>query len=81
MNDKGKLTGRTCLLVLAGLALTVTGSLLAPPGKPYVWLLCGGWAAMAFAFTSVYLKARGVIREQQIRADERSQLSNPGGRR
>jgi hypothetical protein len=80
MNDQGRLTGWTCLLLLAGIVLVVTGALLAPPGKVYVWVLVAAWIAVMSAANRIYLKARAVIREQQIRADERARLSGPGGR-
>jgi hypothetical protein len=79
MNDQGRFTGWTGLLVLAGMALAITGALLAPATLP-TRLLAGGWVCIMLALSSVYRKARAKAREQQIRDDERARLSGPGGR-
>lgn len=75
MTDEGRLTAWTAFLVLAGIALVITGAALAPDGRVYVWLLTGGWAATMIAFNTVYSKIREKVREQKIREDERRHLS------
>lgn len=80
MHDNGRLTVPVCLLVLGGIVLAVTGALLAPPGKVYVWLLVAAWVVVMIAANKVYLRARALVNEQKIRADERSRMGSPGGR-
>lgn len=76
MKENGRLTGWTCLLLLASFALVIGGAILAPPGKPYVWVLVAAWIAGMTAANRIYLRARAVIHEEKIRADERARMGD-----
>lgn len=77
MDDKGKLTAWTALLIVTGIILALIGGALAPDGKIYTWLLIGGWLCTSTALGNVYGKVRTAIRESEIREQERQRL---GGR-
>jgi len=78
MNDNGKLTGWTSLLILAGIGLVLAGAALAPDNSLPTWLLVGGWGLTTMALNNVYRKVREKVREREIREDERRTLR--GGR-
>ena len=75
MNDNGRLTGWTALLILAGIGLALAGGALAPDGQLYTWLLIAAWAVTMTALNNVYRKVRDKTREHEIRAEERNRLS------
>lgn len=75
MDDKGKLTGGTALLIVAGLVLVLIGGALAPDGQVYTWLLVGAWAATNAALNNIYRKVRTKVREREIREEEQRRLA------
>ena len=77
MDDKGKLTAWTALLIVAGTGLALAGGALAPDGKPYTWLLVGAWGVTLTAFNNIYRKVRDKVTEREIREDERRRLGGP----
>ena len=70
MNDQGKLTPFTVLLILGGLGMALAGGILAPDTLPTA-LLGGAWWATFLALNNVYRKVREKIREREIREEER----------
>jgi hypothetical protein len=75
MNDQGKLTAGTSVLILAGIVLAFVGGALAPDGQVYTWLLIGAWICAMQAFNSVHGKIRKGVWEREIRDDERQKLA------
>jgi hypothetical protein len=75
MDDKGKLTGWTVFLILAGLGLVIAGGALASDSSLPTWLLIGGWIATMTALNNVIRKVHEKVREREIREEERSRLS------
>ena len=80
MNDQGGFTGWTAFLILAGIALALTGGALAPDGSVYTWLLVAAWGVTLIALNNVYRKVRTKVDEAQIRADERARILGEQGR-
>ena len=78
MNDQGKLTGGTALLILASIALAGTGAALAPEHSWPIWLLIAGWITMFTALNTVYGTIRRKVREREIRDEERAKASHTG---
>ena len=75
MDDKGKMTGWTAFLVLAGIGLAIAGGALAPDHSVYTWLLVGAWGVTLTAFHNVYRKVHDKVTERAIREDERAKLA------
>ena len=73
MDDKGKLTGWTALLTVAGIGLMLAGGALAPDSLP-TYLMVAGWGLTLIALNNVYRKVRDKVAEREIREDERRRL-------
>jgi hypothetical protein len=74
MDDKGKLTGWTALLIVAGMVLMIVGGWLAPDSLP-TFLMVAGWGVTFTALNNIYRKVRSKVDERQIREDERARLA------
>ncbi len=68
MNARGRLTGWTSLLILAGIGLSIAGVAMAPETLP-TWLMAGGFAATWNALNNIYGPARRAAREREIREE------------